>query len=265
VFAFEKTEKVHLSTGLSALLAQLHLSRYAEKLLQVGCELVEDVETLTEEELINDAGLKKPHARRLIKHFSQLAATHAPVTRTHKPAAKDNSEVSDAKNYASSESASPSESSSSQSSPSQSIKLTLMSSSTDTPSESPQPQRLSPHSHSLFQAAAGAEAARQRAEQKLSKVMWLRAQEAAARLLAEEEEAERQCASEKAEVSRLLAAEERYRAEKKEAERLLVEKESALLHAEAEVAAERLSAKKEKEATTESSSEDSCNRFVMLL
>jgi hypothetical protein len=60
-------------------LAQLHLSRYESKLLEYGCELVEDVETLTEAELIDDVGMKKPHARRLLKHVAQESAKHAAI------------------------------------------------------------------------------------------------------------------------------------------------------------------------------------------
>jgi hypothetical protein len=40
---------------------------------------VEDAETLTETELIDDVGMKKPHARRLLKHVAQESAKHSAI------------------------------------------------------------------------------------------------------------------------------------------------------------------------------------------
>jgi hypothetical protein len=62
--------------GLADLLQQLHftsaqIADYAPALTEAGYDLVEDLAAVTMEELMEDAGMKKPHARRITTHFSQ--------------------------------------------------------------------------------------------------------------------------------------------------------------------------------------------------
>jgi len=62
--------------GLADLLQQLQftsaqIADYVPALTEAGYDLVEDLATVTTEELMEDAGMKKPHARRIITHFSQ--------------------------------------------------------------------------------------------------------------------------------------------------------------------------------------------------
>ena len=62
--------------GLADLLQQLQftsaqIADYVPALTEAGYDLVEDLTAVTMEELMEDAGMKKPHARRITTHFSQ--------------------------------------------------------------------------------------------------------------------------------------------------------------------------------------------------
>jgi hypothetical protein len=62
--------------GLTGLLQQLQftsaqIADYVSALTDAGYDLVDDLAAVTMEELIKDAGMKKPHARRITTHFSQ--------------------------------------------------------------------------------------------------------------------------------------------------------------------------------------------------
>jgi hypothetical protein len=46
-------------------------AEYLPSLAAAGYDLVEDLEDMTAEELVAEAGLKKGHAKRIAKHFSQ--------------------------------------------------------------------------------------------------------------------------------------------------------------------------------------------------
>ena len=62
--------------GLAGLLQQLQftsaqIADYVPALTEAGYDLIEDLAAVTMEELMEDAGMKKPHARRITTHFSQ--------------------------------------------------------------------------------------------------------------------------------------------------------------------------------------------------
>ena len=62
--------------GLAGLLKQLQFSSvqiadYVSALTEAGYDLVEDLAAVTVKELMEDVGMKKPHARRITTHFSQ--------------------------------------------------------------------------------------------------------------------------------------------------------------------------------------------------
>jgi hypothetical protein len=62
--------------GLADLLQQLQftsaqIADYVPALTEAGYDLIEDLAAVTMEELMEDAGMKKPHARRITAHFSQ--------------------------------------------------------------------------------------------------------------------------------------------------------------------------------------------------
>jgi len=61
--------------GLADLLQQLQftsaqIADYVPALTEAGYDLIEDLAAVTMEELMEDAGMKKPHARRITTHFS---------------------------------------------------------------------------------------------------------------------------------------------------------------------------------------------------
>jgi hypothetical protein len=61
---------------LADLLQQLQftsaqIADYVPALTEAGYDLVDDLAAVTMEELMEDAGMKKPHARRITMHFSQ--------------------------------------------------------------------------------------------------------------------------------------------------------------------------------------------------
>jgi hypothetical protein len=61
--------------GLAGLLQQLQftsaqIADYVPALTEAGYDLIEDLAAVTMEELMEDAGMKKPHARRITTHFS---------------------------------------------------------------------------------------------------------------------------------------------------------------------------------------------------
>jgi hypothetical protein len=62
--------------GLADLLQQLQftsvqIADYVPALTEAGYDLVEDLATATADQLSDEAGMKKPHARRITTHFSQ--------------------------------------------------------------------------------------------------------------------------------------------------------------------------------------------------
>ena len=48
----------------------LKLSEFLPKLQEEGYAFVADLEDLTQKELMEDLGMKKPQAKRLLKHFT---------------------------------------------------------------------------------------------------------------------------------------------------------------------------------------------------
>jgi hypothetical protein len=49
----------------------MQIAGYLPALAEAGYDLVKDLAAVTIEELMEDAGMKKPHARRITTHFSQ--------------------------------------------------------------------------------------------------------------------------------------------------------------------------------------------------
>jgi hypothetical protein len=47
------------------------VAEYLPSLAAAGYDLVEDLEDMTAEELVGEAGLKKGHAKRIARHFSK--------------------------------------------------------------------------------------------------------------------------------------------------------------------------------------------------
>jgi hypothetical protein len=61
--------------GLTDLLLQLQftsaqIADYVPALTEAGYDLIEDLATATADQLSEEAGMKKPHARRITTHFS---------------------------------------------------------------------------------------------------------------------------------------------------------------------------------------------------
>jgi hypothetical protein len=59
--------------GLLQLLkfTSLQIAEYLPALTEAGYDLVQDLEHVTAEELMQEVGMKKPHATRVTRHFSQ--------------------------------------------------------------------------------------------------------------------------------------------------------------------------------------------------
>ena len=47
------------------------IADYVPALMEAGYDLIEDLATATADQLNEEAGMKKPHARRITMHFSQ--------------------------------------------------------------------------------------------------------------------------------------------------------------------------------------------------
>ena len=61
---------------MAGLLQQLQftsaqIADYVPALTEAGYDLIEDLATATADQLNEEAGMKKPHARRITTHFSQ--------------------------------------------------------------------------------------------------------------------------------------------------------------------------------------------------
>jgi hypothetical protein len=54
---------------VEALLEKLELLEYRDKLVREGYEKVGDLKDARLGDLMDDCGLKKPHAKRILKHF----------------------------------------------------------------------------------------------------------------------------------------------------------------------------------------------------
>jgi hypothetical protein len=57
-------------TTVEALLEKLKLRHYYEKLMCEGYETVGDLKDARLEDLMEECGLKRPHAKRILKHFA---------------------------------------------------------------------------------------------------------------------------------------------------------------------------------------------------
>ena len=51
--------------------SSVQIADYVSALTEAGYDLVEDLAAVTVKELMEDVGMKKPHARRITTHFSQ--------------------------------------------------------------------------------------------------------------------------------------------------------------------------------------------------
>ena len=56
---------------VEALLEKLKLRQYLEKLTEEGYETISDLKDARLEDLMGDCNIKKPHAKRILKHFGE--------------------------------------------------------------------------------------------------------------------------------------------------------------------------------------------------
>ena len=56
---------------VQGLLESLEISQYRDTFLEEGYSLLEDLEELSLEELMDELGMKKPHAKRILTHFAK--------------------------------------------------------------------------------------------------------------------------------------------------------------------------------------------------